>query len=73
MSQLKKRQKDILKALESCGGIATMKEISELTNLHLNGVSQSLSALSAKKYVLHLQDIEGVGGKSRWAIRTLAR
>lgn len=45
MAKLKKRQRDILAALQALGGTATTREIAAKTGLHVNGVAQSLGAL----------------------------
>lgn len=60
--KLKKRQKIILTALNVLGGIATTKQIAEKTDLNVNGVAQSLGALSPR-YVKYLG---GQGGDARW-------
>lgn len=62
---LKKRQKDILKALEESGGKATTREIAEKTNLRVNGVSQSLGALHKNKYV---ERLGGYAGETKWKL-----
>lgn len=61
---LKKRQKYILSALEELGGEATTRQIAEKTGFHVNGVSQSLSALN--KCVARLG---GSGGEIKWKLR----
>jgi hypothetical protein len=63
--RLKRRQKDILRALRELGGEASTEEISDKTGLNVNGVSQSLGALSSS-YVICLG---GKGGKIRWKLR----
>lgn len=64
MKNLKKRQKIILATLDELGGEATTRQIAEKTGLHVNGVSQSLSALN--KYVAYLG---GRGGEIKWKLR----
>jgi len=64
MVTLKKRQRDIIRALQELGGIATTKAIAEKTNLHTNGVAHSLGALS-EKYVRY---IDGKAGAARWQL-----
>lgn len=61
---LKKRQKLILKALADLGFEATTRQIAVKTGLHVNGVSQSLGALS--RYV---ECLGGKGGEIRWSRR----
>ncbi len=56
---MKKRHKIIIEALKSCGGEATLGEISEKTDLHVNGLSQSM--FSVGKHV----KLEFLGGKGR--------
>jgi hypothetical protein len=60
---LKKRQKDILRALKDLGGMATTRQIAEKTGLNVNGVSQSLGALD--RYVCHLG---GKAGERKWKL-----
>ena len=62
---LKARQKKILLALRDLGGIATTREIAKLVKLHVNGVSQSFSALEAKK---HVKRLGGKGGDAQWQL-----
>lgn len=61
--KLKARQKRILETLLRLGGIATTRQIAATLSLHVNGVSQSLSALASRKYV---QELDGSGGDTRW-------
>lgn len=63
---LKKRQKLILSALLELGGKATTRQIAEKTNLHVNGVAQSLSALN--QYVIFLG---GRAGEIKWKLKNL--
>lgn len=58
---LKKRQKLILAALKKLGGEATTREIAAEAGLSVNGVSQSLGALSE-----YVQDLGGTAGETRW-------
>jgi hypothetical protein len=58
---LKKRQKEILKALEELGGEATTRQIAAKTNLNVNGVSQSLGAMKE-----HVSCLGGKAGETRW-------
>ncbi len=62
---LKKRQKIILKALIELGGEATTREIAEKTDLNLNGVSQTLSAL------VEVSCLGGRGGEIKWKLKSL--
>lgn len=64
MDKLKPRQRRILQALKDCDGQATARQIALMTNLHVNGVAQSLGALAAKSLVAL---IEGEGGDTLWA------
>lgn len=66
---LKKRQKIILAALEKLGGEATTRQIAEKVNLHVNGVSQSLSALYKHEHVIYLG---GRNGEIRWKLIRVA-
>lgn len=52
--KLKKRQKEIIRALIELGGEATTRQVAEKTELHVNGVAQTLGAL---------QEVECLGGK----------
>ena len=64
---MKKRQKDILAALKELGGTdgtATTRQIAEKTDLHVNGVSQSLGAIYK-----HVECLGGRGGETRWKLR----
>lgn len=64
---LKARQKEVLKALRNLGGIASTRAIAEETDLHVNGVSQTLGALAARSLVRQLPG-ETRGGSVRWEI-----
>ena len=64
MANLKKRQKEILRALYELGGEATTKAIAETAGMNVNGVSQSLGALS-ETYVRYL---DGEGGVTTWRL-----
>lgn len=63
---LKKRQKDILLTLAKLGGEATTRQIAKELDLHVNGVSQSLNALSM------VQCLGGHAGETRWKLRQTA-
>lgn len=58
---LKKRQKLILAALKKLGGEATTREIAAEAELSVNGVSQSLGALSED-----VQCLGGTAGETKW-------
>lgn len=60
---LKKRQRLILQVLRKLGGEASTKEIAEKTNLHVNGVAQSLGALYE-----YVDCLGGKGGDTMWKI-----
>ena len=60
---LKKRQKEILKALEELGGEATTWQIAEKVNLNVNGVSQTLGALAQTIC------LGGRGRKTKWKLK----
>jgi predicted transcriptional regulator len=62
---LKKRQKSILTALTELGGEATTRQIAERVNLHVNGVSQSLGALTRQ-----VECLGGRGGKIKWKLKS---
>ncbi|MBI2047693.1 MAG: hypothetical protein HYT27_00995 [Parcubacteria group bacterium] len=64
---LKKRQKQILKALLDLGGKATTRQIAEKTNLHVNGVSQSLDAIAYQNS--DLVYLGGKGGDTLWQLK----
>ncbi len=59
----KKRQKIILAALAELGGEATTRQIAEKVKLHVNGVSQSLGALTE-----HVVCLGGHAGETRWKL-----
>lgn len=61
---LKKRQKLILAALVKLGGEATTRQIAERVSLNVNGVSQSLGAIS------QVICLDGRGGETKWKIKT---
>lgn len=56
---MKKRHRIIIQAFDSLGGEATLKEISDKTGLHVNGLSQSMYSIG--KYV----NLEFLGGKGK--------
>lgn len=60
---LKNRQKLILSALAELGGESTTRQIAEKVGLHVNGVSQSLSAMF--KYV---ECPGGRAGETKWKL-----
>lgn len=60
---LKKRQKTILSALTELGGEATTREIAIKSNLHVNGVSQSLGAMSE-----YVECLGGRAGETKWRL-----
>lgn len=62
--KLKLRARSILQALSDLGGEASTREISAKVDLSVNGVSQTLGALSPL-YVQCLRD-SGTGGDTRW-------
>lgn len=64
-TRLKKRQKIILAALENLGGIATTRQIAKATSLHVNGVAQTLGALSGQ----YVQYIGGQSGEAEWKLK----
>ncbi len=64
-TKLKPRQRRILQALEDLGGRATQREIAKVTDLSVNGVSQSLSAMFE-----HVYRIEWTKKDATWVIRT---
>ncbi|MCX6745297.1 MAG: hypothetical protein NTX82_07305 [Candidatus Parcubacteria bacterium] len=51
MAKLKKRQKEILKVILELRQ-ATAREIAEKTNLHVNGLMQTLGVLTDEKFLL---------------------
>lgn len=65
---LKSRQLYILMALKELGGEATTLQIAELAKLNVNGVSQSLGALSE-----HVKRLNGRGGETKWQIINLPK
>lgn len=60
---LKRRQREVLKALKSLGGQATTAAIAERTGLDINGVAQTLAALA--RYV---EFTGGQGKHATWRI-----
>lgn len=62
---MKKRHKIIIQALRDLGGKATLKELSEKTSLHVNGLSQSM--YSVGQYV-KLKHLGGKGGEQMYKI-----
>ncbi len=62
---LKPRQKKILEALRNLGGLATTRQIAKAVELHVNGVSQSLSTLRDRKYVKYK---DGKAGDMSWSL-----
>ena len=64
---LKKRQKIILAKLVELGGEATTRQIADKVNLHVNGVSQSLGAMTKNVVCLG-----GRGGKTKWRLIRVA-
>ena len=64
-TRLKKRQKIILAALKDLGGIATTRQIAKATGLHVNGVAQTLGALSDQ----YCQYIGGRAGEAEWELK----
>jgi len=60
---LKKRQKEILKALKDLGGEATIWQIAEKVNLNVNGVAQSLGAM------YELVGLVSTDGITRWRLK----
>ena len=60
---LKKRQKLILTALAELGGEATTRQVAEKVGLHVNGVAQSLGALTD-----HVKCLGGRSGETKWRL-----
>jgi hypothetical protein len=60
---LKKRHRIILAALAELGGEATTRQIAGKVNLNVNGVSQSLGAIS------QVICLGGRGGETKWKIK----
>lgn len=60
---LKRRQRLILEALQSLGGEATTRQIADKVNLHVNGVSQSLGAMTE-----HVSCLGGKAGDTKWML-----
>jgi predicted transcriptional regulator len=65
---VKRRQKEILSALKVLGGEASARDIAERLDLSVNGVSQSLGALSVGGYIESIHD-SGRTGDLRWRTR----
>jgi hypothetical protein len=63
---LKKRQKLILAALAELGGEATTRQIAEKVNLNVNGISQSLGAMTG------VECLGGRAGETRWKLLRVA-
>lgn len=61
---LKARQKVILQALSELGGEATTRQIATKLDLNVNGVSQSLGAMSDE----HVRSIGGRRGDTKWKL-----
>ncbi|OGZ45625.1 MAG: hypothetical protein A3C84_02305 [Candidatus Ryanbacteria bacterium RIFCSPHIGHO2_02_FULL_48_12] len=59
MARLKKRQRDILAALQELGGQASIRSIAQKTGLDVNGVSQSLGVLAIGEYVYYMSGRSG--------------
>ncbi len=55
-----------MRALKELGETATTRQIAERTELHVNGVSQSLGALCQNE---HVNRLDGEGGEARWELR----
>ncbi len=64
---LKKRQRIILIALSELNGEATTRQIAERTNLNVNGVSQSLGALTG-----YVECLGGRAGETKWRLIRVA-
>ncbi|MBI4132406.1 MAG: hypothetical protein HY474_02125 [Candidatus Sungbacteria bacterium] len=60
---LKRRQREILKALKSFGGQATTAAIAEKTSLDVKGVAQTLDAL-----FVYVELVHGKGREATWRI-----
>lgn len=60
--KLKKRQKEIIRALIELGGEATTRQVAEKTGFNVNGVAQTLSALPLQE----LECLGGKGGEVKW-------
>ena len=65
--KLKRRQREILEVMmRARKEIVTTREIAGRLRLHVNGVSQSLSALGLKGYVR--EELGGDGGDRKWRL-----
>ena len=60
---LKKRQKDILRALELLGGRATTRKVAKKVNLPVNGVAQSLGSMDR-----NVRCLGGKAGETKWEV-----
>jgi len=67
-AKMKPRQRRILQVLIDLGGRATQKEIAHMTDMSVNGVSQSLGALQARGCVAL---IEWTRKEATWAVQTV--
>lgn len=65
---LKKRWALILLALSVLGGEATTRQIAEALDLHTNGVSQSLSAMTGE----YVECLGGRAGETKWKLVRVA-
>ena len=63
---MKKRHRIIIQAFHSLGGEATLKELSDKTDFHINGLSQSMHSIG--KYV-KLEFLGGRGKDQRYRIK----
>lgn len=63
---MKKRHKIIIQALQDLGGEATLKELSEKTGFHVNGLSQSMYSIG--RYV-NLVFLGGKGKNQKYKIK----
>ena len=63
---MKKRQRDILQALEELGGTGTTRQIGEKTGLNNNGISQTMGqSLEPNGFV---RCLGGYRGNIKWEI-----
>lgn len=63
VKKYKPRQRDILLTLHELGGTATTRQIAAKLGLHVNGVSQSLSALDC------VEHLGGHAGDRLWRLK----
>lgn len=63
--KLKKRQREIIAALQVLGGRATTRQIAEKAGFHVNGVAQALGAL----FWLVAEMGDRRGGEREWHYR----